>query len=80
MNGFIKTYRPIFLLSIYLSMFGLLGCSKKGNQESEEMVLRYRMPSKIQTLDSGNSRGVYSGLVLGHICEALYSYDYLKRP
>jgi ABC-type transport system substrate-binding protein len=38
------------------------------------------MPSKVQTLDPGNSRGVYGGLVLGHICEALYTYDYLKRP
>ena len=57
------------------------GCSPKDDDgKSDEMVLRYRMLSKMQTLDPGNSRGVYSGLVLGHICEALYTYDYLKRP
>lgn len=57
------------------------GCSEKGSKEdSNEMVLRYRMLTKVQTLDPGNSRGIYSGLVLGHICEALYTYDYLERP
>lgn len=57
------------------------GCSKKdASEDSGEMVLRYRMLTKIQTLDPGNSRGIYSGLVLGHICEALYTYDYLARP
>ena len=71
-----------FLLAVLcVLVFILSGCSGKGGDgDSDEMVLRYLMPTKLQTLDPGNSRGVYSGLVLGHICEALYTYDYLKRP
>ena len=80
MNGFIKQF--IFVISALCLLLALTpGCSKKDSEnQSDEMVLRYRMPSKIQTLDPGNSRGVYSGLVLGHICEALYTYDFLERP
>jgi oligopeptide transport system substrate-binding protein len=76
-----KTYQIVLLLASCLLALCVSGCSDKdADGKSDEIVLRYRMPSKIQTLDPGNSRGVYSGLVLGHICEALYTYDYLKRP
>jgi ABC-type transport system substrate-binding protein len=57
------------------------GCPKKGGEnQSDEMVLRHRMGTKIQTLDAGNMRGLYSMMVGGQIYETLYDFHFLKRP
>ena len=56
-------------------------CSRKDNQnQSDEMVLRHRLRTKLQTLDAGNMRGVYSMRVGGQVYEALYVFHFLKRP
>ena len=81
MNGFVRPLKTLVLTAVGLSVFLLPGCSKKDSPDgSEEMVLRYLMPTKMPTLDPGGTRDVYGAVVLGHICEALYTYDYLKRP
>lgn len=74
------TVKQLLSAVLLLSVIFAAGCAKKDTADSDEMVLRLRMPTKVQTLDSGNSRGMYSGRVVGHICEALYTYDYLERP
>ena len=57
------------------------GCSRKDNQnQSDEMVLRHRLRTKLQTLDAGNMRGVYSMRVGGQVYETLYVFHFLKRP
>jgi len=38
------------------------------------------MGTKLQTLDAGNMRGVYSMMVGGQIYETLYVFHFLKRP
>jgi oligopeptide transport system substrate-binding protein len=58
----------------------LFGCKGRTSSESGEMVLCRPMISKVQTLDPGNYRDVYSALVIYQICEPLYVYHYLKRP
>ena len=56
-------------------------CSRKDNQnQSDEMVLRHRLRTKLQTLDAGNMRGVYSMRVGGQVYETLYVFHFLKRP
>lgn len=51
--------------------------SKDGKQE---MVLNHILFTKVQNLDPGNMRGVYSMMVGGQIFEPLYVYHFLKRP
>ncbi|MEN8127353.1 MAG: ABC transporter substrate-binding protein [Planctomycetota bacterium] len=68
----------VCLCGIALSMSG---CSKTDTGDNtDEMILRRRMPTKLQTLDAGNMRGVYSMEVGGQIYETLYTYHLLKRP
>lgn len=74
------TVRQLLTVVLLLTVVFTAGCAKKDSDDSDETVLRYLMPTKVQTLDPGDARGVYSALVLGHIYEALYSYDYLQRP
>ena len=75
-----RKFATLIVTAICLLPVVLTGCGKKDSGDPDEMVLRYLMPTKVQTLDPGNSRGIYSALVLGHICEALYTFDYLQRP
>jgi ABC-type transport system substrate-binding protein len=57
------------------------GCSQKDDSgKSNEMVLRHRIGTKLQTLDAGNMRGVYSMMVGSQIYETLYVFHFLKRP
>ena len=70
----------LYVPSLCLMAVWFSGCSKKSTDDSAEMVIRYRMITKVQTMDAGNARGIYSLWVLGHICETLYAYDYLQRP
>lgn len=59
----------------------LSGCERRGGQDNEgEQVLHLSLPTKAQTLDSGNLRDVYGMMVAGNIYETLYNYHYLKRP
>jgi ABC-type transport system substrate-binding protein len=80
MNGYQQQCPRLLSTALCLAIVIFSGCSKEDSDQSEEIVLRYRMLTKVQTLDPGNSRDIYSGLVLGHICEALYTYGYLERP
>lgn len=73
-------YKAILLLCV-CGLLVLTGCSNKDGQgDSEEMLLRLRLINRIQTLDAGNMRGIYSGRVGAQIYEPLYRYHYLKRP
>lgn len=74
-----KTYRTTPIILMCLLPLLAIGCGKR-ETVSNEKVLRYRMPTKVQTLDTGNKRGAYAAWVLAHICEGLYTYDYLPRP
>ncbi len=59
----------------------LLGCEKKDAASRKgEMVIYRPLISKIQTLDPGNTRDVYSAGIVAQICEPLFAYHYLKRP
>lgn len=59
----------------------LAGCdSSKSEKESDEMVLRHALFTKLKGLDPGNMRDVYSVTVTSQICETLYQYHFLKRP
>jgi ABC-type transport system substrate-binding protein len=63
------------------AVLAAVGCAKKDTPAgSGEMVICRPMVTKVQTLDSGNARDVYSALVVSQICEPLYVYHYLKRP
>lgn len=68
------------LLIVFLCLLVMPGCSKKDTDDSDEMVLRFRLLTKVQTLDPGNARGAYSSRMIRHVCEALYTFDYLERP
>lgn len=72
----------VIVLSVVCPLFMLMpGCSQKDGQDRpDEIVLRHRMPTKIQTLDAGNMRGVYSMTVGGQIYETLFVFHFLKRP
>ena len=59
----------------------LTGCGRRAPKDDEDqMVLHLSLPTKAQTLDSGNMRDVYGMMVAGNIYETLYKYHYLKRP
>lgn len=59
----------------------LTGCGRRAPKADEDqMVLHLSLPTKAQTLDSGNMRDVYGMMVAGNIYETLYKYHYLKRP
>ena len=71
----------VVLPALCLLLLLIPGCSQKDSEsQSDEMVLRHRMGTQIQTLDAGNMRGVYSMVVGGQIYETLYVYHFLKRP
>ncbi|MBM4103581.1 MAG: hypothetical protein FJ263_05950 [Planctomycetes bacterium] len=77
MNGINGTK---WILGLAAAMLAV-GCAKKGDSASkDEMILCPYLPSRIQTLDPGNARDMYSMEVAAHIYEALYVYHYLKRP
>jgi oligopeptide transport system substrate-binding protein len=80
MKGFMR--QSVFVLSAMCLLLLLIpGCSRKDDDgKSSEMVLRHRMGTKLQTLDAGNMRGVYSMRVGAQIYETLYVYHFLKRP
>jgi oligopeptide transport system substrate-binding protein len=82
MNGINGTRWICFGLTAAMAMTLVVGCAKKDNPTAarQEMVLCRPLISKIQTLDPGNARDVYSALVVSQICEPLYVYHYLKRP
>jgi ABC-type transport system substrate-binding protein len=75
------TFRYIGLTACLAGLLTAGGCGKQDDADkTDEMVLRFRMLVNIETLDSGNARGAYAGMVLGQICEKLYTYEYLERP
>jgi ABC-type transport system substrate-binding protein len=80
MKGFMKQF--VFVMFVICLLLLLTpGCSQKDDESrSDEMVLRHRMGTKLQTLDAGNMRGVYSMMVGGQIYETLYVFHFLKRP
>jgi len=69
-----------FVLAVLLGTpFG--GCdSSSSEKDSDEMVLRHALFTKLKGLDPGNMRDVYSVTVASQICETLYQYHFLKRP
>ena len=69
------------LTVLCVAMLLFQGCSgKDGEGDSDEMVLRWWLRTKIQTLDAGDMRGLYSMRVGRQMYETLYTYHYLKRP
>ena len=81
MKQFTRQLSWFLLATLCLSTFILPGCSEKGGEgDSDEMVLRYVLPTKVQNIDPGNIQDVYGSRVIAEICESLYTYHYLKRP
>jgi ABC-type transport system substrate-binding protein len=57
------------------------GCKGRDTEsESDEMVLRHALFTKIKSLDPLSMRDLYSFQVGRNILETLYEYHYLKRP
>jgi ABC-type transport system substrate-binding protein len=80
MKGFMR--QSVFaVIVLCLLLLIMPGCSQKDDSgKSNEMVLRHRIGTKLQTLDAGNMRGVYSMRVGSQIYETLYVFHFLKRP
>jgi ABC-type transport system substrate-binding protein len=80
MNGFIKQ-AVIFMPAVCFIILLVSGCSEReGQTNSDEMVLRYSLISKVTNLDPGNIQDVYGAQVISQVCESLYTYHYLQRP
>lgn len=65
-------------LLIFLSFIVLFSCSKE--KKSQKNILNYALTSNVSTLDPAISYDTVSAKVVYQIYEALYEYDYLKRP
>jgi oligopeptide transport system substrate-binding protein len=71
----------IILLGItFISLFIFSGCKRSAPKETNEMVLRHVLYTKVRTLDPLSLRDVYGLTVLSQVCEPLYQYHFLKRP
>ena len=58
-----------------------VGCRKSSTPpQTDRMLIRLPLFTKIQTLDSGNLTDIYSLGIASQIFESLYEYHYLKRP
>jgi ABC-type transport system substrate-binding protein len=72
--------RTKWILGLAAAMLAI-GCAKKEDSSAgKEMVLRHTLRTRIQTMDPGNVRDVYSQTVVAQIYEPLYTYHFLKRP
>lgn len=77
-NSFIVVYAGL-LAAIAAAVF--VGCRKSSTPpQTDRMLIRLPLFTKIQTLDSGNLTDVYSLGIASQIFESLYEYHYLKRP
>lgn len=77
-NPFILVYAGL-LAAIAVPVF--VGCRKSSTPaQSDRMLIRLPLFTKIQTLDSGNLTDIYSLGIASQIFESLYEYHYLKRP
>ncbi len=73
--------KSILVIALIAAAFVLAGCdSSSSDKNSDEMVLRHALFTKLKGLDPGNMRDVYSVTVASQICETLYQYHFLKRP
>ncbi len=73
--------RIILCICVFSLFFILSGCKGRESQsDSNEMVLRHALFSKIKSFDPLSMRDVYSAQISGNIFETLYQYHYLKRP
>lgn len=75
---FALKFSGYLFITAVLSLAGCGGTSSE--QEPNEMVLQHALYTKITTLDPGNTRDVYSNIILSQTCETLYQYHFLKRP
>lgn len=64
---------------IFLSLLILLTACSKG-KVAKKNILNYALTSSVSTLDPAISYDTVSAKVVYQIYEALYEYDYLKRP
>ncbi len=77
MNGVNGTKWILGLAAVILAV----GCAKKEKSSAgKEMVLRHLLRTRVQTMDPGNARDLYSATVISQIYEPLYTYHFLKRP
>ncbi|HOM61425.1 MAG TPA: ABC transporter substrate-binding protein [Anaerohalosphaeraceae bacterium] len=77
-NSFIVVYAAL-PAAIAAAVF--VGCRKSSTPaQTDRMLIRLPLFTKIQTLDSGNLTDVYSLGIASQIFESLYEYHYLKRP
>jgi len=73
--------RPALLVTIICAGLIIAGCDSSGSvAEPNEMVLHHILSTRIEGLDPGNMRDVYSIIVASQIFEPLYQYHFLKRP
>jgi ABC-type transport system substrate-binding protein len=71
----------VLILVLIGAVFVISGCGGKDSaKDSNEMVLRTAMYTKITSMDPGAMRDVYSMIVTSQICEPLFQYHFLKRP
>lgn len=65
-------------LTVAIILFA--GCKQRPSRSQSANVLHYRLPAKIETLDSAEVGDIYAWAVASEIFETLYTYHYLKRP
>ena len=72
----------VFWTLLLIAVISTCGCDRSAEEkvDSDEIVLRHRLRSKVQTLDPANIGDVSSHAVGSEIFECLYEYHYLKRP
>lgn len=74
-----RTRYVILFIASFL-VFILVGCKHSSPPNTNEMVIRHVIYSKIKTLDPLSVRDFYGATIIQQICEPLYQYHFLKRP
>lgn len=65
-------------LVLALSFVALISCTK--SNDKYENFVKFAVIGEIKGVDPVNASDLYSGLVVGHLYDTLFEYDYLKRP
>ena len=63
-----------------LALMPDISVASSANAPSDQKVLRYAFRVAETTFDPAQVTDLYSRIIIGHIIEGLYTYDYLARP
>ncbi|AQT69378.1 Stage 0 sporulation protein KA [Anaerohalosphaera lusitana] len=81
MNNRITRFTSLMLIAALAGMIVISGCGERAPERRDgPEVLNSSLLTKIDGLDPGNMRDVYSFMVAGQMFETLYQYHFLKRP